>query len=166
MIYFSLPHILKASPYDIVLSEGDFIFETDKGIRYEISFNKEDLIIGGCDTYQFIIRKIDERHTSYDPKVKDTILAIVNEFFRANKFILLYICDTADGKEGGRNRLFLHWFQKYADEGRFTIKTAEARIEDEVIYTAIIVENTNPLYDKIIVDFEMTAETLTSKPDS
>ena len=44
MIYFSLPHILKASPYDIVLSEGDFIFETDKGIRYEISFNKEDLI--------------------------------------------------------------------------------------------------------------------------
>ena len=140
MIYFSLQRILNKSPYEILLSEGDFLFQTDNKIRYEISFNKEDIVLGGCETYQFIIRKLDEVHSAYDPKVKDTILAILNEFFFSNQQILLYICDTSDGKENSRNRLFLQWFEKYSEKGRFTIRTANANIEGEEFYTAIIVE--------------------------
>ena len=164
MIFFSLPRILNQSPYEIILSEGDFLFQTDKGIRYEISFNKEDIVLGECETYQFIIRKLDEVNSKYDPKVKDTIFSIINEFFLSNQQILLYICDTSDGKEKSRNRLFLQWFEKYAQKGKFTIKTANAIVEDETIYTAIIVENTNPKLQAIIEDFEQTAKSLTEKP--
>jgi hypothetical protein len=78
---------------------------------------------------------------------------------------LLYICDTSDGKEDSRNRLFLHWFEKYAEEGKYTIKTAHAIVEGETIYTAIIVENTNPKLDAIIQDFDLTAKSLTEKPE-
>ncbi len=165
MIYFSLPRILSASPYEILLSEGDFLFQTEKGVRYEISFNKEDIIFGGCETYQFIIRKLDDNRSSYDPKVKDTILSVINEFFHANQKILLYICDTADGKEGSRNRLFLNWFERNAEEGRFTIMTANATVEDENIYAAIIVRNDHPNINEIISDFNKTAELLTNKPE-
>ncbi|MCH5306909.1 MAG: hypothetical protein J1E37_02435 [Prevotella sp.] len=165
MIYFSLPNILAHSPYEIFLSEGDFLFQTEKGIRYEISFNKEDIVFGECETYQLIIRKLNETHSPHDPKVRDTILAIVNEFFDSNQQILLYICDTSDGKENSRNRLFLHWFEKHAKENRFTIKTANAIVENERIYTTIIVENSNPKLNAIIKDFEDTAAMLTNKPE-
>ncbi|MBQ9678821.1 MAG: hypothetical protein IJV44_11865 [Prevotella sp.] len=165
MIFFSLPRILNQSPYEIILSEGDFLFQTERGIRYEISFVKEDIVFGNCDTYQFIIRKLDEVGSTYDPKVKDTIFAIINEFFLSNQQILLYICDTSDGKEESRNRLFLHWFEKYAEEGKYTIKTAHAIVESETIYTAIIIENTNPKLDAIIKDFDLTAKSLTEKPE-
>ena len=68
--------------------------------------------------------------------------------------MLLYICDTSDGKEDSRNRLSLQWFEKYAELGRFTICTANAKIEKEVVYAAIIVENRNQKLKEIIADFE------------
>ena len=50
MIKFLLKRILEKAPYDIVLSGNDFMFQTDLGIRYTVSFNKEDIVLGGCDT--------------------------------------------------------------------------------------------------------------------
>ncbi len=41
MIDFSLQHILQNSPYDITLSEAGFIFLTDNGIHYRVSFDEE-----------------------------------------------------------------------------------------------------------------------------
>ena len=76
--------------------------------------------------------------------------------------VLLYICDTSDGREAKRNRLFLNWFYKNAEPNRFTIRTANTTVEGEGFYTAIIVENRNPLLEAVIADFEMTAEALTT----
>lgn len=161
MIKFSLIQIQQKSPYEIIFSEGDFIFQTDEGIHYSISFSKEDIILGGCETYQFIIRKIEETHMPHDYKVKATILAIIYEFFHSNPHVLFYICDTSDQREEARNRLFLTWFEHNAEPERFTICTANADVEDEGFYAAIIVENRNPkLYD-IIDEFEQTSRMLT-----
>ena len=52
MIKFSLQHIAEHAPYELLLSENDFTFRTDLGIHYSVSFNKEDIVLGGCDTYQ------------------------------------------------------------------------------------------------------------------
>ena len=60
MIKFSLSRILEESPYNLILSGTDFRFITDFGIHYSVSFNKEDIVLGECETYQLIIRKIDE----------------------------------------------------------------------------------------------------------
>ena len=73
---------------------------------------------------------------------------------------MLYICDTSDGREAARNRLFISWFEKDATPGRFTIKTAKANIEGEVLYTAIIVENSHPNIKKILQDFNEQKEAL------
>lgn len=72
---------------------------------------------------------------------------------------MLYICDTSDGREAARNRLFLSWFEREANE-RFIIRTAKAKIEDEVIYTAIIVANDHPALQAILRDFEEQKEML------
>lgn len=161
MIKFSLTQIQEKSPYEIFFSEGDFIFSTDGNIHYSISFNKEDIVLGSCETYQFIIRKIEETHVSYDPKVEKTILAIIYEFFRSNQQVLLYMCDTSDHREEARNRLFLKWFERNAEPNSFTIRTACTEIEDEGFYVAIIVGNHNPSLEAIIQEFEETSRMLT-----
>lgn len=166
MIYFSLKRILEHAPYDLVLSGSDFMFQTDLGIHYIVSFGKEDIVLGGCDTYQLIIRKIEETRSPHDSKVEATILAIINEFFRSNLEVMLYLCDTSDGREESRNRLFLSWFDKYARNNRFTICKAHAEIEGEGIFLCIVVDNRNPKLKAITEDFEEKAAMLTGeKPE-
>lgn len=165
MIDFSLQHILQNSPYDITLSEAGFIFLTDNGIHYRVSFDEEDIVLGGCKTYQLILQKVEHARAPHDPKIEETVLAIINEFFRSNQHVLLYVCDTSDGKEGGRNRLFLRWFERHANPGRFSICTAHTKVEGEMVYIAIIVDNRNPHLQAITYDFNETAKTLTNKPE-
>lgn len=158
----SLDHINERSPYYVMLSPKDnYIFETERGIHYSISF-EEETPIGGCDSYQFIIEKIDKVRSSHDAKVESTILAILDEFFAEHLDVLLYMCDDSDGREANRNRLFLTWFKKHAAPERFTIRVASAIVEGKGFYAAIIVENRNPLLETIIADFESTAEALTA----
>jgi hypothetical protein len=164
MIDFSLNRILEDSPYGITLSGTGFIFKTDYGIHYRVSFDKEDIILGNCETYQLILQNVENVRMPHDPKVELTVLAIIYEFFRSNQHVLLYICDTSDGKESSRNRLFLYWFEKHAEPNRFTICTAHAQIEDEVVYAAIIVDNRNPRVNEITADFEKTSSLLADKP--
>lgn len=161
MIKFSLKRILENAPYELVLVGDEFTFQTDFHIHYSVSFNKEDIVLGGCDTYQLIIRKIEERRSQFDPKVEATILAIINEFFQSNSEVMLYLCDTSDGREESRNRLFLTWFDRYAERNRFTICSAHAKIENETLFLCIVIDNRNPRLQAIKEDFEEKAAILT-----
>lgn len=161
MIKFSLKRILESAPYELVLADDEFTFQTDFNIHYSVSFNKEDIVLGGCGTYQLIIRKIEERRSQYDPKVEVTILAIINEFFQSNSEIMLYLCDTSDGREESRNRLFLTWFDRFAERDRFTICSAHAKVENETLFLCIVIDNRNPRLETIKKDFEEKAAMLT-----
>ena len=157
----SLDNINAHSPYEVRNSpNGDFVFGTNIGIHYLISF-EEEAPLGGCATFQFVIQKLDSQRSPHDAKVEQVILAILEEFFAEHLDVLLYMCDDSDGREANRNRLFLAWFKKHAAPDRFTIRTASAVVEGKGFYAAIIVENRNPLLETIIADFENTAQALT-----
>lgn len=161
MINLALDCINERAHYYVMQSpKGNYIFETALGIHYSISF-EEDTPFGGCSTYQFIIEKIDPIRSQHDPNVEQTILTIIDEFFRTYLNVLLYLCDDSDGREKTRNRLFLTWFEKHADQERFTIRTASTTIEGHGFYAAIIVENRNPMLKAITDDFEYTTQILT-----
>ena len=161
MIHLSLDPINERDGYYVMLSpKGGYIFETEMGIHYTVSFEEESAI-GGCTTYQFIIEKMEKARSSHDPKVELTILAIIDQFFAEHLDVLLYMCDDSDGREANRNRLFLSWFKKNADTERFDIRAANATVEGRGFYAAIIVEKRNPLLEAIIDDFESTAKALT-----
>ena len=157
----SLEDINAKSPYLVKRADdGDYVFQTAKGVINGIGFIENDPL-GGCETFQLSISNQNKKHASYDPDVKNTTLIVVEEFFCKNLDGLLYMCDTSDSREAARNRLFLRWFEEYAEPGRFIIKTASAVVEGQGIYAAIIVENRNPLAKAVIDDFELTAEMLT-----
>ena len=80
----SLDHINELSPYYVMLSPKDnYIFETERDIHYSISFEEETPIVG-CDSYQFIIEKIDKVRSSDNSEpsqiLKHTICGVGNSY--------------------------------------------------------------------------------------
>ena len=160
----SLTNINAKSPYEVSLTPQGFTFQTKLGIHYDVSF-EPDNEIGGCPTYQLILKKVERERTPHDPQVEPTILAIIDEFFCSNFNVLLYICDTSDGREAKRNRLFLMWFERHADPERFTIRTAQTKLEKEMLYISVIVEKRNPLYAAIQEQIDKDTALLSEKPE-
>lgn len=162
----TLDHINCKTPYKVGMArKGTYLFHTETDVVYSIMF-QPDMEIAGSQTYQFVIDRLSESKDSHPGWVKDTIIAIICEFFEQNNDILLYICDTDDGREAMRNRLFLRWFSEGADESHFTIKTAHCLVEQQMFYTAIIIRNDHPNYSAVISEFDMTATELSNKPQA
>lgn len=158
----STENINRTSPCKVEkLNDYAFVFHTRANVVYYVSF-KEDMEIAGLDSYQFIIERKSEKQ-GYDTDVKDSIIAIINEFFTQNNDILLYICDTSDGREATRNRLFIRWFKETDCKNMFEIKTAEAIVEGEGMFFAIIFKKSNPRYTDITKEFDEASAYLTSK---
>ena len=146
------------SPYTIEeVANGIYLFETDNDVLYKIEF-EEDTAIGNCDTYQFYINNVRHVRAERDTKVKQTVMAILIEFFRANASVVLYVCDTSDGRQRKRSLLFQRWFQEYDHTEQFTVLFGCIRDEDTDNYVGIIVERTNPKYQSVIDDFNETLE--------
>lgn len=158
----SLEHINLTSPYKIEkLNDFVFVFHTKANVVYYISF-KEDMDIAGLISYQFIIERKTEKQ-GYDSDVQGSVIAIINEFFAQNNDILLYICDTSDGRESIRNRLFIRWFKETDITRQFEIKTADAVVDGEGMFFAIIFKKDNPKYDDITNEFDEVSAYLTTK---
>lgn len=164
MIHLSLECINAKSPYEVSEKNGGYEFRTEGGILYRIRFLAEDSI-GGCETYQFAISKIDKMRSAHDPNISAITFIIIDEFFTEYEDVLLYYCDASDHCEEGRNRLFIRWFEKAANPHRFTIRTTHATVEGQSLYVAIIVENRNVKLKDITDEFDATAAMLTSKPE-
>lgn len=155
----SLDHINSQSPYQISESGGGLLFETENGVRYRVNFT-EEYPIGGCETFQFMFSKLTTVHTSFDNNISRTLVLIIEEFFRVNHDVLLYICDTSDKREASRNRLFTHWFRQFSEDSAFEFRSASSHVEYEKFFAAIIVERTNPKLEAVLEDFDKTAKEL------
>ena len=101
-----IENINKTAPYTVVpMADGmAFEFFTKHDIHYSVSFLYDDALIEE-GAYQLVIANINNRKSPNDPSVKETVLAIVEEFFRANNAVMLYICETGDVKQVMRNSL-------------------------------------------------------------
>ena len=135
------------------------MFVTEKGIEYSVHFT-EEFSLGGCETFQFMFSKLTKEHAPFDMRIKQTLIIIIEEFFNVNHNVLLYICDTSDKREAFRSRLFGRWFQQFAEKEEYVFRSANAQVEGEGFYAAIIVEKRNPLLPQIVEDFEMSAKEL------
>lgn len=161
----SLRSLNTKAPYTVLYGgQQSYKFKTDSNVLYDISF-MEDMDIAGCQSFQFSIRRLTNNYVGHDPKVKDTILAILVEFFEVNNDVLIYICDDTDGRESMRNRLFLRWFKEYDTQGRYEIKYADAVIEGKGFYTAIVLRTDHPHFSDIVAEFDIVATNLTDNPD-
>lgn len=81
----SLKSINKVSPYlvEMASSPNTYRFVTVYDVEIVISFDRDDLLKTG-DAYMFNIINANKHRSPADPKVKDTVIAIIDNFFEKN----------------------------------------------------------------------------------
>lgn len=145
--------------------EGMYSFTTDNMTEFFISFEKDDILRSGI-VYQFGISNPQGKKSSRDHKVRITILAIIEEFFNKNKAALLYICETGDGMQKMRSRLFQYWFSVYNEKEEYLfLPQVVYDEEDNENYAALIIRKDNPCFVELVSEFTETINLLNGKPD-
>lgn len=155
------------SPYKVTPScvSGFYEFTTDYDVQYQIGFMPDASIIQE-NAYQFVITNVNNRISPNDSKVKDTVITMIDEFFRKNNDTLLYICETGDGKQAMRNRLFHYWFSQYENSVNLVCLSSSVTDEEGVVnYATIIIRNDNPKLSEIISEYTETIKLSSSKPE-
>lgn len=165
MIGLDISKINATAPYKVFLTERYhyYGFVTRSDVVLYVGFDEDDLI--STESYQLILLNGNRKPSPRDTSVRDTIFAIINEFFRVNNATMLYICETGDGKQAMRSRLFSHWFSAFADKGKYAMM--QSTIEDlEGIsnYFAIITRNDNPHFDEVLEEFRSAVKFFREKP--
>ena len=109
----SLQAINELSSYKVTgVGQGCYQFFTDHGVHCTVEFVLDDSLMSH-ETYHLVIVNVNHQKSPSDVKVRDTIIAIIDEFFAENNTTLLYICETGDKKQALGNRLFERWFSTY-----------------------------------------------------
>ena len=152
------------APYSVTMrTEQVYYFKTDVGMICTITF-MDDYSIWQEGAYQFVINNENQVPSPLDPKLRDTIFTMIDAFFAVNPDILLYICETGDGKQAFRSRLFMRWFNTYSGRDAYIMETAEVQEEETKNFAALIVQKSNPKLEEILSDFNETISILTAKP--
>lgn len=146
MLNLSLKKINSRSPY-VVSSVGEdvFSFSTDYGVDYELGFI-EDHMLEFDKLYQFFLLTKNDAKPVKDPKILVTVYAVLEEFFQDGNLILDYVCDTNDGRQEARSRLFYHWFDVNPKSPGFTCSQIITSCDGVGYYAAVVLRNDNPHY--------------------
>ena len=148
-----IERLFLSCPYPVKRNGDEYTFKTDSGIVYSVDF-KEELTFDPIPAYWFDLMNRSQKASPSDPKVRETVIRIIVEFFRANPDIMLYMCDSANDQQAQRNRLFLRWFTGSEQSKRFFIKTEMVVDEGMENYIAIIVPRSHPYLKDILARFD------------
>lgn len=166
MVSLDLGKFNALSPYRVAVWPGrqTYRFRTDYGVVCDVHFIEEDLL-RSCTAYQIAVANANNKKSPRDPKLRDTILAIIDEFFEENIAALLYICETDDDKQLYRSRLFNYWFNTHPRHALFSIMMMSIPDEEGVDNcAAIIVRGDNLHMHAIVLEFADTMRILGDKP--
>ena len=146
------------APYKVTIDEDHpylFYFYTDFGVDYEICIKPNDTFIPS-GSFSLDIRNKNGQSSPGDEKFKQTLITIVEEFFRQNNDVMLYVTETKDSKQASRNRLFVRWFNTYEHSDQYVIKTAEGKMDEQINFMAIILRRDNPRLQLVFEEFDET----------
>ena len=160
-----LARINRLAPYKVWTENGrDYLIETNRGQIFVIGF-MDDYSIWPTGAYQFTINNQSHQPSPLDHKLRETIFLLIEAFFTANPDILLYICETGDGRQAFRSRLFIRWFNIYAGRDAYVMQAAEVKEGKTKNFAALIVQKSNPRLEEILAEFNETISILTNKPE-
>ena len=144
-------------PYPVKQDGDEYTFKTDNGIVYSVDF-KEEPTFSPIPAFWFDLTNLSHKASPNDPKVRETVIRIIVEFFRVNPDIMLYMCDNANDQQAQRNRLFLRWFMGAEQSKLFYIKTALVVDENIENFITIILLRNHIYLDAIINRFDEEIE--------
>ncbi len=169
--------------YSYLFQEEDGItaayFQTITGTEYRVYFYpvpeyfeilSSDTLLYHCG-YFFGFTKLapnEGKKESLDFKIRNTILVIINEFFKEKGIdkVLIFYCDDGDGKKSKRSVCFDSWYEMADTKARFKKYDEEIMITDEygirvdTDYMSLIIECENPNVEYLLQEFQFFKEQL------
>ncbi len=140
------------SPYDVEYDDNLLVFTTEHGLTYAVDF--DDDANPYFTAYWLNLRNVYGQPSPGDKKVAQTLICIIEEFFRQNPDVLLYICSSADGHQAQRARLFMRWFNGAEQQKLYVSRTVEVKGEGKIEYVALLAQRNHPDIDKILLRFD------------
>ena len=142
------------SSYHVWEESNRFYFETDYNLKYFVDFTLDDS--PERVAYWFNLVNMSGEASPSDMKIWQTVFCVIEEFFRKNPDILLYLCSTKGGQQAQRARLFSYWFNKAGQQERYYFKTVEVKGEmpGTKEYVAIIIPRNHPQAEEALAFFE------------
>ena len=143
-------------PYDFQKAEDAvYYFETENGLKYKAYFIEFSSSFYKLFSFSF---DKEEGFGAYDPRVKDTIVSVLRDFFDVENHVLGYTCDVTDGREMARKRLFDRWFEQENDGSLRKID-----FQTDNIFVSLIVNKDYFAIDQVIVDVNTIFEEIQSQ---
>lgn len=166
MVRLDINRINAKAPYHVTFDATTdlYKFASAYNVSFSVGFEENELLDSG-DSYQFVLTNYEGKKSPRDLNVRDTVLAIIEDFFISNKAALLYICETGDGMQRMRNRLFHFWFSVYAENNEFLFLPQVVYDEDDnENYATLIIRRDNPSFNDLVAEFINTITLLNNKP--
>ena len=161
----SLDIINASAPYEVYWHEKSrtYRFKSDFGVVLAIGFDDDD-IIENAESYVFSIINVNKISSPRDLKMRDTVMLIIENFFNMNEAALLYICESGDGKQHMRSRLFEYWFSSYQMKDKLPVSIED--MDGVENFAALIIRKDNPNILEIVAEFSNTVAMFRVKPNS
>ncbi len=151
--------------YDFAIVGGAFnsyTFQTANLIIYEVKFKPTPYLLGESSSfaphvYEFSIIVADNptaANPAFDDRTSHTIAAIFTSFYnRSDELIIIYICDSSDGRQLTRQRKFNSWFYSFVEEDLVKYDDILRDVDGEKYPVALILKEQNPYKAEIISEF-------------
>lgn len=137
------------------MEEGELVysFTTVHHIVYHVYFLDYSAYLPGFDRiYSFNIEPEEDTPHPIDIRIAQTIVYLLRQFFRNHQNAMIMICDSLDGKELKREKLFSRWFDRYND-GTIQKYDASSANEDYTLYVSLYVHRQNPDMSRLVAAF-------------
>lgn len=162
----SLDIINASAPYEVYWHEASrtYRFRSDYDVVLAIGFDDDD-IIETAESYVFSIINVNNVPSPRDMKMRDTVMLIIENFFDMNQSALLYICESGDGRQQMRSRLFEFWFSTYRLKDEFLLMPVSIEdMEGTENFAALIIRKDNPRFIDVVSEFSNTVAMFRVKP--
>ena len=153
MINLNVNAINQRAPYKVEsIGDNSFMFETKHGVVYSVGF-LQDVSFYRDGVYQFYLINMSGKTISADKNISETVRVIIEEFFSHKEAVMLYICDTSDGRQASRDRLFRIWFDTYVHNRSYSLHTESTVIDNIQYYSSILMRKDHPKMMSVLSSF-------------
>lgn len=159
MTELSLSAVNAKSPYCLRISPlGGFDFDTDTELTYNIALIQDHTLGDDFEAYMLNIlprsmeefRKIRQEHrvkVRADNKIKNTLVALLEEAMKNRNIVIDYVCMSEDYKQSCRARLFEMWFKELADNEKYRLFTTSLKVENVTNHFGAFICRDNDKYN-------------------
>jgi len=138
-------------PYRYWEEDGQYFFNTPSGAQY-VAYFLELPFAENLYTFNFD-RLHSGIHGVVDACVCDTICTILAVFFQKHQDSMLVACDSSDGREEARMRLFESWFKRFAPEELKKIDRS-GQADEYRLFLSLFVWYDNPDKSRLVAIFD------------